>query len=110
MTISLLSCLHVCYINLVCIGQEDSINTLSRCRHRDLDLVHVKDVEHLCNKLRAAKYHFSDHELQEVQLSLANCQYRKGIEFNLRLKSTPEDPRPTQRKSVKHFADDMRRR
>ena len=60
--------------------------------------------------LKAAKYHFSDYELQEVQKSLANCQYRKGTEFNLRLKRTPKDPRPKQRTSVKHFVDDMRRR
>lgn len=84
--------------------------SLDCCRHRDLGLVHGKDVERLCNKLKAEKYHFSDHELQEVQKSLANCQYRKGKEFNLRLCSTPEDPRPKQHTSVKHFVDDMRNR
>lgn len=109
----LLSVISVCLptsIWPVLINKIASTHYRDCCRHRDLDLVHDKDVARLCNNLKAAKYHFSDYELQEVQKSLANCQYRKGIEFNLRLKRTPEDPRPKQHTSVKHFVDDMCRR
>lgn len=77
---------------------------------RDLDIVYDTDLELLCDKLKAVKYRFSDFELMEVRKSIANCQYRKGVEFKLRLSPTSEDPTPEQHKSVKHFASDVRRR